>query len=142
MSAKFSLRRCKNCTLVFFLCLIVWVFFVVLLSNGPLHLTGQVERKDLVNLRENFIDTSSPHLKDSQADTAAAPKETVVCRSLRMREAISDGWFEENFNRSLRPILTKENINISMDLFKWWNVSYRDLFRIFHLSIFHWSLKM
>ncbi|XP_056274803.1 CMP-N-acetylneuraminate-beta-galactosamide-alpha-2,3-sialyltransferase 1-like [Pseudoliparis swirei] len=43
-----------------------------------------------------------------------------ACRRRCMTEAEDDPWFAERFNRSVRPLMTRENSVLSDDTFKWW----------------------
>jgi len=45
-----------------------------------------------------------------------------ACRRRCMTEAEDDPWFAERFNRSVRPLMTRENSVLSDDTFKWWQV--------------------
>ncbi|TNN40883.1 CMP-N-acetylneuraminate-beta-galactosamide-alpha-2,3-sialyltransferase 1 [Liparis tanakae] len=56
-------------------------------------------------------------LSDSFFFSSGGP---CACRRRCMTEAEDDPWFAERFNRSVRPLMTRENSVLSDDTFKWW----------------------
>ncbi|KAJ8041647.1 CMP-N-acetylneuraminate-beta-galactosamide-alpha-2,3-sialyltransferase 2 [Holothuria leucospilota] len=77
---------------------------------------------------ENFVlNRTTPVVETSQLISSDqiqhvySSGELLKCKHLWKKDGKSN-WFDENFNSSLKPIWSTDNIDLSTEAFSWWNV--------------------
>ncbi|XP_059899367.1 CMP-N-acetylneuraminate-beta-galactosamide-alpha-2,3-sialyltransferase 2-like [Gadus macrocephalus] len=67
-----------------------------------------------------FPDTKLLFMQASRLLEGPSPSDLCACPAQCVAETQGHQWFSERFNRSVYPLLTKENYTLPKDAFNWW----------------------